>query len=226
MAGTMGRESRSRRFALDAADMRKLGTGFLVALVGALATFLSDLTTSIDFGLWSPFVGMAISVAVNFLRKWMTDNSAPPPAPAGSGFRRAGRTMEALVLVLAALTLGAVGLAYAIRGSASDSEPPRKGDEDQAAVTRAFVLQRQLFARVCLEAARRERSGEIASEEGENAWCEPRWAAARKEAFAVLAEARDRQLAGGWTPESSAAGLEAWAVAADPNVAAEVQSHD
>jgi hypothetical protein len=82
-------------------------------------------------------------------------------------------------------------------------------------------MQRQLFARVCLEAAKRERAGQIQSEEAENAWCEPRWAAARTEAFGLLAESRDRQLAEGWTPEASAAGLEAWAFAADPTLSAE-----
>ena len=62
-------ESHSRRFALDGTDWRKLGTGLLVALVGAVATFLADVATSLDFGMWSPFISMGLSVAVNALRK-------------------------------------------------------------------------------------------------------------------------------------------------------------
>ena len=75
MAGRRVQESQSRRFSLDGADLRKLGTGFLVALVGAVATFLSETATSIDFGMWSPFVSMAIGVVVNAIRKWIADNS-------------------------------------------------------------------------------------------------------------------------------------------------------
>ncbi len=226
--------SQSKRFALDGVDLRKLGTGFLIAFVGAVATILSDAATSLDFGMWSPFISMAISVIVNSLRKWVLDNSAPPPASvqlseATRDQRLSGWTTETIVLVLTALTLGLLGLVLAVgRGPGVDAEnseqptvvvvPP----EDRDDVTRVFVLQRQLFARVCLEAAKRERSGLIASEEAENAWCEPRWATARSEAFGLLAEIRDRQLQDGWTPETSAVGLEAWAVAADPNLAAEV----
>ncbi len=226
--------SQSRRFALDGVDVRKLGTGFLIALVGAVATVLSDAAMSIDFGLWSPFVSMAISVVVNALRKWVVDNSTPP-AESGGGVdsgrsrRLAGWTTETVVLVLAAVTLGLLGLAFVMdRSSTSGAEPAdavgRQSvpDEDREVIARVFVLQRQLFARVCLEAARRERSGEIQSEAAENAWCEPRWAAARSESFGLLADRRDRQLVKGWTAETSAAGLEAWALAADPNLAGEV----
>jgi hypothetical protein len=230
MARRRVQESQSRRFALDGADLRKLGTGFLVALVGAGATFLSDAATSLDFGRWSPFVSMAVSVVVNAIRKWIADNSQPSPetvqlseqAPRRSPI---GLTTETVICVLTAFTIGLLALVW-LRGRDDRSNEDQRPaivvpNADREAVTRAFVLQRQLFARVCLEAARRERAGLIASEEAENAWCEPRWAAARTEAFGFLADARDRQLEGGWTAEASADGLEAWAVAADPTLSTE-----
>jgi len=225
-------ESNSRRFALDGADLRKLGTGLLIALVGAVATFLSEVATSLDFGLWSPFISMGISVLVNAIRKWIADNSLPPAASVASSRRKrsrkpAGWTIETVVLVLTVLTLGLVslvGVLGRLDRHSDQSKPAVVPSQDLEAVKRAFVLQRQLFARVCLEAAKRERTGLITSEEEENAWCEPRWAAARSEAFGLLAESRDRQLQDGWTPVTSAAGLEAWAVAADPSLAAEVTS--
>jgi len=230
MAGRQVHDSHSRRFALDRTDLRKLGTGLLIAFAGAIATVISDAAMSIDFGMWSPFISMAVSVVVNALRKWVADNSGGTPETvqlSEQAPRRvsAGLSTETVILILTAVTVGLITLVWlngdADRGPVDDSAAV-VADEDQAAITRAFVLQRQLFARVCLEAARRERSGLIASEEAENAWCEPRWAAARSEAFGLLADTRDRQLAGGWTPESSAAGLEAWAVAADPALATEV----
>ena len=229
MAGTGDGRSTSRRYALDRVDLRKLGTGFVIALVGAAATWLSDAATSLDFGMWSPFVAMAISVAVNAMRKWAAENSTPPAAgslPGAPGrSRRVGWTMEAVVVAITVLTIGLLVLVLVL--GASNSPTPEGGEASSTRrpsdpdVTGAFVMQRQLFARVCLEAAKRERAGLIASEEAENAWCEPRWAAARTEAFGMLVESRDRQLAQGWTPEASAAGLEAWAVAADPTLVGE-----
>jgi hypothetical protein len=231
MAGPRVRESQSKRFALDGVDFRKLGTGCLGALVGAVATFLSEAATSIDFGMWSPFVSTAISVVVNAIRKWIADNSQSSSQAVQLSERTQrrgpiGLTTETVILVLTAFTLGLLALVW-FRGDEqrSHGKPAPVAvvpGADREAVTRAFVMQRQLFARVCLEAAKRERAGLIASEEAENAWCEPRWAAARTEAFGLLAESRDRQLAGGWTPETSAAGLEAWARVADPTLATEV----
>lgn len=232
MAGRRVQESQSKRYSLDGADLRKLGTGFLVALVGAVATFLSDAATSIDFGMWSPFISMAVSVVVNAIRKWVADNSQPSPETVqlSEAAQRRGSiwmTTETVILVLTAFTLGMLALVWFRAGNdrpRADKDAPAAvvtPDVDREAVTRAFVLQRQLFAHVCLEAARRERAGLITSEKAENAWCEPRWAAARREAFGLLAESRDRQLADGWTPETSAAGLEAWAFAADPTLSVE-----
>jgi hypothetical protein len=228
MAGQV-QKSQSKWFSLDQADVRKLGTGFLVALVGAVATFLSDAATSVDFGMWSPFISMAVSVVVNAIRKWIADNSQASAETVQLSERAQGRgtiglTTGTVILVLTAFTLGLLALAWFRGGDDRSRTAPAAAvvpDSDRETVTRAFVLQRQLFARVCLEAARRERAGLIQSEEAENVWCEPRWAAARTEAFGLLADSRDRQLADGWTAGTSAAGLEAWAKAADPTLITE-----
>lgn len=62
----------SRRFSLNGFDWKKIGTGALIAVAGALATYLQDLIPTIDFGVWTPFVVALNSAVINFLRKFVT----------------------------------------------------------------------------------------------------------------------------------------------------------
>ena len=62
------------------ADLKKVGVGLLVALGGALATFLTDVTGLIDFShygpTWGPIIMLAFSSLsssfVNLIRKWLS----------------------------------------------------------------------------------------------------------------------------------------------------------
>jgi len=51
---------------------KKIGKGLLIALAGALVTFLVDLPNAYDFGKYSIIVVAVASTLVNFLRKWLT----------------------------------------------------------------------------------------------------------------------------------------------------------
>lgn len=63
----------SARWKLNGEDLRKIGKGALIALVGALIVWLSGLPESIDWGVYSPFVAAVASVLVNILRKWVSE---------------------------------------------------------------------------------------------------------------------------------------------------------
>ena len=65
----------SSRFNINSKDIKKIAKGAVVAMVGGLIVFLSDIGTSIDWGVYAPLVGAVASIAVNFLRKWVSDNS-------------------------------------------------------------------------------------------------------------------------------------------------------
>jgi len=67
--------SESPKYKLDTIDWIKIGKGLLVAVIGAIITYLTDLIPSIDWGMWTPFVVSGFSVLVNIVRKWLTDYS-------------------------------------------------------------------------------------------------------------------------------------------------------
>lgn len=61
------------KYTLSKTDLVKIGKGFLVAVSGATVVWLGDVSNQVDFGIWTPFVVAGTSVAVNMLRKFMTD---------------------------------------------------------------------------------------------------------------------------------------------------------
>jgi hypothetical protein len=58
---------------LNQDDLKKLGIGLLVAVGGAILTYLESSVPTIDFGAWTPIVVSLNSVIVNIGRKWLTD---------------------------------------------------------------------------------------------------------------------------------------------------------
>ncbi len=64
----------SKLYQLNKEDLKKIGIGALVAVAGALLTYLSDLIPKIDFGQWTPIVMAFWSVIVNVVRKWLTNS--------------------------------------------------------------------------------------------------------------------------------------------------------
>ena len=62
----------SKRFSLNSTDLEKIGTGLLIALGGALLTYIQDTVTTVDFGEWTPLVVALNSVLVNAGRKFLS----------------------------------------------------------------------------------------------------------------------------------------------------------
>ena len=65
----------SKKFSLDWDDARVIGMMFLVALAGAMITWLQDIETEVDWGLFSPFVSAAIVMLIGALRQFIKDNT-------------------------------------------------------------------------------------------------------------------------------------------------------
>ena len=66
----------SPKYSLDRASLIKVGTGALIAIAGALLTYVSSAITQFDFGVYSPIVAVVFSTLVNLGRKWIADYSA------------------------------------------------------------------------------------------------------------------------------------------------------
>lgn len=77
IGGTGKRPMGSKRFRLSVTDWQKIWTGFLVACVGAIITFLTEQIPGVDFGEWQ-FLAVAVaSTIANFLRKLISDGTPP-----------------------------------------------------------------------------------------------------------------------------------------------------
>lgn len=50
-------------------DFKKIGMGALIALSGALLTYLTEVISGLDLGEWTPIVVAVWSIIVNALRK-------------------------------------------------------------------------------------------------------------------------------------------------------------
>lgn len=59
----------SPRFKLDKADLTKVGVGAVIALLGALATYLETTVVDVDFGEFQVLAVAVNSVLVNVVRK-------------------------------------------------------------------------------------------------------------------------------------------------------------
>jgi len=65
----------SRKFKLNTRDLKKIGIGILIALGGALVTYVAETVPNVDFGAWTPTVVAINSVLVNTMRKFITNYS-------------------------------------------------------------------------------------------------------------------------------------------------------
>jgi len=68
-------ENTSVRFSLNSIDWKKIGIGAVVAVVGALLTYLTPVITGLDLGAWTPIVVTFWSVLANIVRKFIADYS-------------------------------------------------------------------------------------------------------------------------------------------------------
>lgn len=65
----------STKFSLSTLDRKKIGMWALVAVIGTLLTYLTDLIPNIDFGVYTPIVVAGFSIIANVVRKWISDNT-------------------------------------------------------------------------------------------------------------------------------------------------------
>ena len=61
------------KYSLSQNDLKKIGTGFLIALAGAAITWLGEVTGQIDAGAYTPFLAAGSAVLINLLRKFIID---------------------------------------------------------------------------------------------------------------------------------------------------------
>lgn len=65
----------SKRYQLNREDLKRIGIGALVALAGALLTYLETLIPNVEFGVYSPLAVAVNSILANAVRKFLADNS-------------------------------------------------------------------------------------------------------------------------------------------------------
>jgi hypothetical protein len=63
----------SKIFTLSSIDWKKIGVGALVAITGAVLTYLTPIITNLELGQWTPIVVAVWSVIANVVRKWITE---------------------------------------------------------------------------------------------------------------------------------------------------------
>lgn len=61
----------SKKYQLNKTDLESLGKGLLITLAGAFLTFLAQVSTQIDFGVYTPFVVAILALVVNTGRKFL-----------------------------------------------------------------------------------------------------------------------------------------------------------
>jgi len=59
---------------LNKEDFLKIGKGALIAIIGALLTYLSQVVSGLDFGQWTPIVMAFWSIVTNAVKKWLSNN--------------------------------------------------------------------------------------------------------------------------------------------------------
>ena len=69
----MAKFVQSKRFQLNKQDLSKIGKGLLIAAVGAILTYVTDMIPNVDFGEWTPVVVAAWSVIANTVRKLLAN---------------------------------------------------------------------------------------------------------------------------------------------------------
>jgi hypothetical protein len=62
----------SKKYTLNTEDLQKILTGAVVAMVGALLTYVAQTIGEIDFGIYTPVVVAFSAILVNAVRKFIT----------------------------------------------------------------------------------------------------------------------------------------------------------
>jgi hypothetical protein len=68
------KESKSKSLELNKEDITKVGKGAIIAICGALLTYISEIITEIDFGEYTPMVVAVGGVLINLGWKYIRNN--------------------------------------------------------------------------------------------------------------------------------------------------------
>ncbi len=61
----------SKKYKFNSEDMSKIGKGAAMAVIAAILTYLTQISTQIDFGAYTAIVVAVLSVAINAGRKFI-----------------------------------------------------------------------------------------------------------------------------------------------------------
>jgi hypothetical protein len=63
----------SKKYSLNKEDLIKILKGFLIAILGAIITFLADLIPQVEFGVYTAIVVAISSTLINAARKFLAE---------------------------------------------------------------------------------------------------------------------------------------------------------
>jgi hypothetical protein len=66
--------TKSTRFQFTKEDLFSVGKGLLIAVAGAILTYLTEFITQLDLGVYTPIIVATWSVMVNVIRKYIGEH--------------------------------------------------------------------------------------------------------------------------------------------------------
>lgn len=63
----------TKKMTLTKENVRKILTGGMIALTGALVTYFAEALQGVDFGEWTPVVTAISAILVNAIREYLKD---------------------------------------------------------------------------------------------------------------------------------------------------------
>ena len=64
----------SQRYSLNKEDLKKIGTGALMAIAGALLTYITETIGQVELGDYTPLVVAVWSIVANIARKYLLES--------------------------------------------------------------------------------------------------------------------------------------------------------
>jgi len=60
--------------AMNSTDLKKIGKGLIIAVVGAVLTYGTETIPGVNLGSLTPIVVAGWSIVANFVRKWLSNS--------------------------------------------------------------------------------------------------------------------------------------------------------
>ncbi len=64
----------SKKYTLNKEDLKRIGVGALIAIMGALLTYAETQIPNVEFGSWTPILTALNAILVNAVRKFIADS--------------------------------------------------------------------------------------------------------------------------------------------------------